>query len=404
MPGASELVGVVGTFEMGGDDIMREVDEMVLEEDDDQFSPLITFMTRIQGTVQIKNTKFEWQENIIDKFAVTSASIPGTAAGAETANVVFQSPSMRVGDVIFHPGSGQRFKVTTWVSKTTTTSTIKLMRIPETQPGTAISGTPSFRVLGNYTLEKGYYPIGVGTKPDFYYNYTQLNTTVATISKTMKEVNTYHGSQFEEDNHYALKNMQGGQERSMLFAIPIEEEATFTNEEGNQSDGVFRMTQGVFDWIQSVGTYSGTIDKQTLNAFFGQKVFGPRNSGSRRKMSINGPNVMQGINDMANDQLRLMPGATELGLDIFTYAVWGQRRVAIMEEREFSYDVNASEYADTMLVIEPDLMSIMQLGSNFLTVEPLNAGPRDIEGIVYRSEFGLKIKGRGKHHRLTKVA
>jgi hypothetical protein len=400
----SELLGVVGTFSMEDVDVIRDVDFDVLYEDEPDWSPLATFMTRISGTQTVKNTKYEWQENVLDKFAVSSAAIPSTTAGAETTNVVINSANMRVGDVLFHAPTGQQFQITTRVSKTTTTTTVKLTKIPITEAGDAISGTPSFRVLPNFMLEGGYYPIGVGTKPDFYFNYTQLNATTATITKTMKEVTTYHGSHFEEDVMYALHNLQCGQERTILFGKGIQEARTFTNEESNVSDGTFRSTQGLFDYITSIGPYSGDLDKPTLNAFCGGKVWGPRNSGSRKKLFVSGANVMQAINDMSMEQYRVMSGENVFGLDIQAYKLWGNRIGVILEEREFSNDTLADDYADTMLAIEPDLINIMQLGSQFIQLSPLNAGPRDIEGLVWRSEFGLKTRGRGKHHRLTKVA
>lgn len=398
----AELVGAIGTFMMADIDVIREVDQNVLLEDLD-FSPLATFMSRIQGTEQVHNTKFEWQENIIDKFAVTCGAIGATSAGVETADIVFQSANMRTGDVVFHPGSGQKWRLTTFTSSDSTTWTGKMTRIPFASAGSAVTGTPTLRVLGNHTLEKGWFPAGVGTKPQWYSNYTQPFGTVAEITWEMKETATYHGSQFEQDNMYAWQNLQGGQERTILFGEAINENQSWTDENGNVNSGVARQTQGLFKWITSVGPYSGDLDKATLNAFTYGRVWASRNSGSRKKMAVTGINVFEAIDDMANNQLRLFPGAAELGLDIYEVKVAGSRSLALVEEREFMNDLNASEYADTMMVIEPNMITLCQLGNYFIKIGKLPEERRPMDGIYYWSNLGLKFKGRNKHHLLTKV-
>jgi len=399
-----ELVGIVGTFSFAEEtDILPDIKERILFEDID-FPPLATFMSRIQGTEPAHNTTFKWMESIIDKFAVTTSSFNATSAGDETANVTFQSPGMRVGDVIHHPGTGQKYQLTTYVSRTSTTSVFKCVRVPFSLAGSAITGTPTFRVLGNHILEGQWLPIGQGVKPTFYSNYTQPLVEVATISRTMKEVATWWGSVFELDNMAAAQRLYADQERILIFGEGVEEDHAFTNEEGYSSEGVYRSTAGLHANITSIFPYSGDLDKATLNAWYYGPVFGGRNSGQRKMMQLTGMNVFAAFDDIANQQLRYLPEiSTALGVDVNAVKVAGQRQVALVEEREYMNDVDASEYADTATIVYPDLLAIRQLGANFMRVGPINMGPRISEGIEYYSEFGLEFKGRGKHHMLTKT-
>lgn len=403
---AEELVGVVGTFSLDATlDILPDVRNDILYEDED-FSPIMTFQAHLSGVEKTHNTTFRWPEQIIDKYAVTSGAIGVTGAGLETGNITFASANMRVGDFLFNPASGQRYQVTTWVSRTTSVSVVRLTRVPFTSAGTAITGTVAWRVLGNHVLEGQWLPIGTGGKPTWYNNTVEEQAQTATITRIMENVSTWYSnpaSQFELDNQIAWRAIFSGIERSFLFGSGVEELRAFTNEEGNRSSGTGRETTGMMTWVTDVASYPGDFDKATLNAFMFKNVFGGRNSGDRRKMMATGMNIFEAIDDMANNQLRYLPGAKELGLDIAEIKTAGTRSLYLVEEREFMNDPNASEYSDTALVYDPNLLGIKHLSGSYIEVKPMQTGLRTIRGIEYYACCGLEIRGRGKAHIITKT-
>lgn len=402
---SEELVGIVNYGSMDPvNDILPDVRQDILW-DDDSFSPLATFITWMGGAEKCHDDHFRWPEEIMDKFAVTSGAVGTTAAGIETANIVFNSANMKVGDYIFNPGSGQYYFVSTWTSATTTTSTVKLTAAPISAGGTAISGTVSWRVLGNHPLEKGYLPVGIGGHPTWYTNTIETQVQVAEISWEMDDIALwYNENQHQHDIKLAYRAIFSGFERSFLFNKGGKEVRTLVNERGEISTGYARDTTGMMQWVTQVGSYSGDLDRATFNSLMYQKVFGPRNSGDRTKVMSTGVNVWQAIEDMGLQQIRYKSEDNELGMQINSVKTYGNREVMLLEEREFSNDVNADEYADTALIFDPNLLKIKHLSDQYIKMASYNPGRQMIRGIFFWGTGGLEIRGRGKHTILTKIA
>lgn len=404
---SEELVGVVSYNQLDPvNDILPDVRQDILY-DDESFSPLATFITYLGGSESCHDDHFRWPEEIMDKFAVTSGAVGDTAAGVETAAIVFNSANMKVGDKLYNPASKQFYVVTTKVSGTTTTSTVKLTADPFTAAGTAISGTVNWRVLNNKPLEKGYIPVGVGGHPTWYSNYIETAVQVAEISWEMDDIALwYNESQHQHDVQHAYRAIFAGFERSFLFNKGGKDTKTLTNERGEVSSGVSRDTTGMLQWVTSTGSYSGDLDKATLNQFFYSTVFGGRNAGERYKVMSTGVNVWQAIEDMAFTQVRYDARADDnpFGITIHTVKGYGNREILLLEEREFSADTNADEYADTAMVFDPNLLKIKHLSKNYIRMLPYNPGHQMVRGIVFWGTGGLEIRGRGKHHILTKTA
>lgn len=399
---SEELVGVVNYGSMDPvNDILPDVRQDILY-DDESFSPLATFITYMGGSEASHDDHFRWSEELMDVFAVSSSAVNGTAPGVETANVTFQSGFIKVGDYFFNPSSGQFYQVTTFVSNTTTTSVVKLTACPFSAAGNAVTGTVAWRVLGNRTLEKGYVPVGIGGHPTWFVNTIQVQTEVAEISWEMDNIALWYSEdQHKHDVAIAYRRMFASFERSYLFNKGGKELRSMTNERGQVSSGYARDTTGMLQWVTSISSYPGDLDRPTLNSFFYGALFGPRNAGSRYKVASTGVEVWRSIEDMAFAQVRYQSGDNDLGMEIHTIKGFGNREVLLLEEREFSSDAGADEYAGTMLVFDPNLIKIRHLGSQYIRMMALNPGMQRIRGIVFDGTGGLEIRGRGKHHILT---
>lgn len=395
----ADLVNVTGTYDLSGNDIMPEVEEHILTEELD-WAPMSTFLVSVNGTIQVEAPDFRWPEMTLDKFNVTVTTGIANAAAAAEQTVTLNVGNATVGDIIHHSPSRQKFQVTSWTSNTATTSVVKITRIPITSAAVAVAGTPKCIVLSNQIPEGGYYPIGKGATPTWYTNNTQICVDTVSITKTMKKTRTYYeGGQWQLDLNGATVRHRRNHERNFWWGEPINEERTLTNERGQVWTGQLRMSQGVEDRIQShLSTYSGTLTKATFNNWVRQHVFNSRNSGSRGKLLVCGPNFMQALSDIAEENLQTFQGASEYGLDIQQWKVFGNRTLAIIEEREF---MDNDDYADAAFAIEPNMLDVMQFGDSFIESFPIAPNDQDIDSIVFKSEHGFRMR---KEHMFAKIS
>lgn len=404
---SEELVGIVNYNSLDPiNDILPDVRQDILW-DDESFSPLATFITFMGGTEKSHDDHFRWPEEIMDKFAVTSGAVGSTGPGVETAIIIFNSANMKVGDKLFNPGSGQYYVVTSanLTGTTSTTSGVKLTAAPFSAGGNAISGTVNWRVLGNGPLEKGYLPIGIGGHPTWYTNTIETQTQVAEISWEADDIALwYNENQHQHDIKIAYRAIFSGFERSFLFNRGGKEKRTYVNERGEVSSGNARDTTGMLQWVTQVGSYSGDLDRETLNSILYKKVFGPRNSGDRTKVMSTGVNVWEAIENMAYTQLRYKAEDNDLGMQIHAVKTYGNREIMLLEEREFSNDQNADEYANTALIFDPNLIKIKHMHDQYIRMSPYNPGRQRIKGIYFDGTGGLEIRGRGKHTIITQIA
>lgn len=398
----SDLVNVTGTYHLSGNDIMPEVEEHILSEELD-WAPMSTFLVAVNGTIQIEAPDFRWPEMTFDKFSVTvTTGIANASAGAEQ-TVTLSVGNATVGDIIHHSPSRQKFQVTEWISKTSSTSTVKITRIPISQAAVAVSGTPSCIVLSNQIPEGGYYPIGKAATPTWYTNYTQICTDTTSITETMKKTRTYYeGGQWNLQLQDLTIRHRRNMERNFWWGEGMSEERTLENERGQSWTGQFRMSQGFEDRLQShLTTYSGTLTKSTFNNWLRNHVFNSRNSGSRAKMLVCGPGVLNALADIVEDNIQVQQGANEFGLDIQKWIYPGGRTLAIMEEREF---MDNDEYTDTCFAVEPNVIDAMQFGEHYIESFNIEPNDQDIDSIVIRSENGWRVRKEHMSAKLSKLS
>lgn len=382
-----ELINTVGRWMLDDQDVMPVVDNIIAYEDMDNYSPVVSFMLSLGQTEQVTDTYFRWPESRAETFQVTAGNIPLTVPGAETTNVVINS-LVAIGQKLRHGPTRQQFMVTSYVSRTTTATTCKLTRIPTTLGIVALTA-PTLRMMPLTTPEGGFFPIAHGSHPTWHHNYTSICANSVSVTDTQVDVKNWYGSQFEKDVKEGVQQHKGNNERYLLFGQADNELITLTNEDGFGSTGQYREGDGLDARITTHRTSYSTLDKTTFSSWLNTECFGSRNSGPKHAMLICGSSAMQAINDMAMNELVTFQGAEEFGLDIKQWKAWGDRTLAIVEEREF---MDGNEESGSIFKINPDNISICHMHSYFMKVFDTSLPNRLAKSCGMVTEWGPKMK------------
>lgn len=382
------------------ENVAPQVEHMITYDDLD-FAPVGTFLSQLHGVESVQDTTFRWPEKQAVKFSVTlTGSIANKSAGVSQ-SVTFNSANVVSGDVYYHTTSKQQFRVISTGTRTSTTTPAEIVRISTALATTAVAGTPTLFYKSNQITSRGYYPIGKGETPTWYYNYIQIMTNVVGISKLDKKIPAYWGDQLQEMMYVANQQHRSNFERDFWWGEAINEAAEWTNERGNENDGYIYQSQGMDSRLSTHTTsYGGTLTETTFNDWLAQHVWNSRNSGSAFKLLICGPGVIRAINSFATNRLNTYQGATELGLDIRQYNTWAGRTLAIIEEKEF-YD--NPDYENTCYAIEPEMINIVSIGDYMTSASPIGEPNRYVEEFAFETIAGFKIKQEKKHAKLFQL-
>jgi hypothetical protein len=382
-----ELIDFVGRWMLDDQDVMPVVEPIIAYEDMDNYSPVVSFMLSLGQTEQVGDVFFRWPESRAETFQVTASNIPATAAGAETTNVTINA-LVAIGQKFRHGASRQQWMMTTFVSRTLTSTTCQLTLIPTSQAGVAVTA-PTLRVMPLTTPEGGFFPIAHGSHPTWHNNYTGISVGSVSVTETQMGVRNWYGDQFQKDVKEQVQQFKGNNERLFLFGQLDNELISLTNEDGYSSTGQYREGQGLDARIQTHRTPYTVLDRDTFSSWLNIECFGSRNSGPKHAMIICGSTAMQQINDMAQNQLVTFQGAEQYGLDIKEWKAWGDRTISIVEEREF---MDGNEESGSMWKINPDSISICHNHSFFMKVFDTSLPNQLRKSLGLYGEWGPKIK------------
>lgn len=391
----TDLLNIVDRWEINGENVIPQVERRIRYEDLD-FAPLITFMVSIGNTKKIGDVSWKWPESRAETFQAVCSAIAAESAGVE--QTVTIKAGVVIGQQLFHGSTRQTFIVTDFISKQTDTTapggistTVKILKMNNAAT-TAVTGSPVLRLLALRTPTGGFYPIGQGSTPVWHTNNVQLCTNVISVSTTEMAVENWYGSQFQKDIREKVQQHKGNNERVIWWGQGNDEYMELTNEDGNVSRGQVYNSQGIDDRIQTHRTPYTVLDKPTIMSWLNAHCFGSRNSGPKEQLWVCGPDAMQAINEIGENQFVALPEIQELGLDIKQFKAWGERKLRIVEEREFYGDgVNKTESAGSIYKLNPDNMGIKYLQSTFMQSKPVNLPNRDMEALLLRSEWGFEF-------------
>lgn len=405
---SQDLVNVVDRYQILAEDVVPQVDRFIRYEDLD-FQPLVTLMDSLQQVQQTNDVNYRWPESRAETFQITSSAISAANAGAN--QTVTVKGSVVVGQELNHGSTHQTF-IVTGVQTPTTDSTsptgvsqvINIMRRPFSLAALPITGSPTLRVMAVRTLTGGYYPISKGSLPVYHNNYTQLNTLSVAITETEKDIEQWYGPQFPKDVREQSQQFKGNNERVLWYGVAESTVMSLTNEDGNTSTGSLYSTQGIDDRIQTHRTPYTNLDKATILSWIANHVAASRNSGPKEQLWVAGPDAMQGINEIGENQFVALPGIEELGLDVKVFKAWGDRRYVIVEEREFYGDgITPTDDSGSIYKLNPDNLMIRHLKSHYMMTKTTSIPNRDMDSLVFRTEGGIQMAHEQQAAKLFKL-
>ncbi|SRR5581483_9856518 len=388
-------VSTVGTFSLGGNDLIREVARDVTTYDRES-SPLTSFLSQTKGRLKpTSQTTFEWQEQQYDYGTnVVTASIVG---GNPTENVIVSSPTVVVGDAFFEATSGQYFVTHAVVSRTSTTSTVTLMLFPTGSNIAAVTGPYTLVSCGNILVEGGYYPDARGTRPTFKSNSITSTSYSVDITEEMMYSPTYYGNKFQMDKEAAITQFRCDMERNVLFGQYFVATGYTQASVNGSFTGTLRGTRGVINTVDpgNVQTFSGSLTESKFDTFLRTAVWNNKYSGSSTKIGLFGPDAALDLNQFVKDKVRVLQmGRQAYGIDIAQYTLFGNFKILVMLEKEF-WEV--APYKHGILVVDPKFIWLRQFGPNFMEVKDTSLPRQAGHSIALSSRYGVEARFATSH-------
>ncbi len=286
--------------------------------------PLVTLLTQVgkvwdgqawKGVPLRKspafNPEFKWIE---DYYGGRYCKVSGTyVTGAVTVTVTGAGSSSAYiftpGDIVLNKRTGERMRVATIASATTITFGANDRSFGSTAEAAGADGDGLF-LIGNVSEENSNARNVNTTRTTNESNFTQIFKTSIAVSGTEKEVKLYGGP----DLRY--QRIKKGTEH----ALDIERSFWFSekNSDSNGTQGhPRRSTGGVLEFIEGGNSYvqnqGGVLTAPDLNTFL-REGFTYSNGGS--KYLFCGNVVLQAINELARDQIRIVPTTSSYGLNL----------------------------------------------------------------------------------------
>lgn len=397
------IVGTSATFNVNASDIVPEIERRVTLHDRDS-SPIITFFTtgQTRSTEALRAPDFSWYEDQYDYPQASNITQINAVAANTPQTQTFDMPNAIVGQTFYHVQSNQTFTVTAVANITPTTADLTILKMPTSAATTQINAAGTLVSTGVFMPEGGRYPSPRGTKPTRFYNNVQLCTRSIGITRTMMGTDTYYGPQWEYDKAGNITQFKSDMERAALFGQQFSQAGFSQNNGSSISVGTLRGSLGVYPRITTnVVPYAGNLTEAIFDSWLNNQVWGSRNSGSRIKLCLIGPDAMTDINGFVKNKVRVLDQASaKYGIDIRAYDFNFGHQLMFLPEREFWE--SGTNLRSTLLALDPKFISIMYMQDNLIQIlsdtQPTDA---DSYQLTLRSEFGMKVRFEQAHARLS---
>ena len=176
-------------------------------------SPFIVLLEMANAFETCKGRKFEWMERDDYQNTVTLTAAYGADDGVMT--MAADYVRCRLGDILYHPGNGEYFRVTT---SGTMDATVDVEdNYPSTSGATAIANGDSLYILGNAQEEFSDVRQLISSKPVAKYNYIQTFRNPFGVSGRLNANDLIGPSEIDylDADHYRAINRE--RELGMLF-------------------------------------------------------------------------------------------------------------------------------------------------------------------------------------------
>jgi len=358
-------------------------------------SPFTTILD-MQNKFQTCTTKkFEWMER--DDYANTVTLTGAFTAAGSTLTIANDYTRLRLGDMLYHPGTSQAFRVTT--SGTMDASVDVTPNFPTGSGGSNIANGEALYIMSNAQAEWSEVRQLMSSSPAAKYNYIQTIRNPFGVSGRLKDTALIGPSEMEYLDQDEYRAFSRERELALMFGV-----------RGLQSSTTITSSGGIYYWLTQSG--SGAVNHDMtgkvlslsqFNGFLADAML----LGSSEKMLVTGRNVMTAINGFAYDKLQVNMDLSEWGLNIMNYSSpWGMVRVVY---HKLFTDIGMDDEA---WVIDMGELTRRGLDSErstpHLNTGPTGTGIQDpgVDGVIYEYavEEGLQLTHADRHARIYNVA
>lgn len=362
---------------------VRDV-ENLLQQLEPNEGPLTTILSRLQA-VTAHDPKLEWfEDQLLPDFDVLNASL---GAGASTMTVT-NFKYFRKGDIVRIKDSEM-----VRVSATPTTTAVSIDRAYGTTSASSAAVGDRLQILSDAGAEFDSYRDQLTTQKVPKYNYVQALATPASFTSVQLGTKTFAGQDLPQEHAKAMIEHKKKMEKSFIMGEP------YLDTSGSKP---IRVSGGLEYYITTnVKDVSGGFTEAEFEDWI-RICF---RYGSRDKLVLCSPKVIQSINAFGREKLQTTTSERTYGVTMTEYINAG-RRVMLAEEKLMT---NASlndltGIAGHAILVDPNNIKMAYLEGNSVQMHENVQNP-GVKGRVdeVRCEFGMKVFLDQTHGILTGV-
>lgn len=349
-------------------------------------SPFVTFLKLAKQDVRVaKAPKIEWLEDDLIGAATQVNNGSGISISTSSTSIAVDDGSIfSVGDLISIPAYNLIYRITA-----ISTNTLTAIQFGTAVASGTIADNSVVLKMGNAMEENSSAPAAKTTQEVACYNYTQIFRTPVSFSNTELATELYGGKDRAYQRRKKALEHKRDIARAMYFGVR-KEDTTGTTPRRTMGGLLSFMTESTaFDSSTQPLTYAN------FNKFVAQPVF---SHGSKDKLLIAGPNLMNAINAWSEAKL-----VTEVD-PAATYGIRVKNLITGYGDLKVIYDPLLADGYHTGygMVIDTDNVRYSYLQGRDTKLNTNIQAP-DVDGVIdeYITECSLEVKLPKTHLLIT---
>ena len=349
-------------------------------------SPFVTFLKLAKQDVRVaKAPKIEWLEDDLIGAATQVDNVSGISITTSSTSIAVDDGSIfSVGDLISIPAYSVVYQITA-----ISTNTLTAIQFGTTRASGTIADNSVVLKMGNAMEENSSAPAAKTTQEVACYNYTQIFRTPVSFSGTELATELYGGKDRAYQRRKKALEHKRDIARAMYFGVR-KEDTTGSTPRRTMGGLLSFLTQSTaFDSSTQPLTYAN------FNKYVAQPVF---SHGSKDKLLIAGPNLMNAINAWSEAKL-----VTEVD-PAATYGIKVKNLITGYGDLKVIYDPLLADgyHAGYGMVIDTDNIRYAYLQGRDTKLNT-NIQANDVDGVIdeYITECSLEVKLPKTHLLIT---
>ena len=349
-------------------------------------SPFVTFLKLAKQDVRVaKAPKIEWLEDDLIGAATQVDNGSGISITTSSTSIAVDDGSIfSVGDLISIPAYSVVYQITA-----ISTNTLTAIQFGTTRASGTIADNSVVLKMGNAMEENSSAPAAKTTQEVACYNYTQIFRTPVSFSGTELATELYGGKDRAYQRRKKALEHKRDIARAMYFGVR-KEDTTGSTPRRTMGGLLSFLTQSTaFDSSTQPLTYAN------FNKYVAQPVF---SHGSKDKLLIAGPNLMNAINAWSEAKL-----VTEVD-PAATYGIKVKNLITGYGDLKVIYDPLLADgyHAGYGMVIDTDNIRYAYLQGRDTKLNT-NIQANDVDGVIdeYITECSLEVKLPKTHLLIT---